>query len=607
MRYQGETKHPTNKSSSFAYERTNNWYYWENKSNEYSIINESFRAMSTDDSGLAPLTIYNDWPKSLKNANIFPYLLTPNNNAKHKEFYKFVQQWYQTSCAIIYDAPHSPCKIIGTGCLTDLAQKGEPDNLIVATARHNFQDIPIERLFVRFFKYDVGIINSNRLKIQESYLDMPIIHVNNAEKGLDAGYLVLPALKNNSLFKQYGKILPINVDSNTQPLSSGNYAMFHFAGAKHQISLGEIEPSMNYNLYDDIVIQAGPGASGAAVIWHSFNKTEGCGISIYRMIKNNSVERRLIAFNEFSNGPRWGGDGIKLPYWKNPSFNIIPTEAFDESGYEFLRYLSEARGLKKRPEHPTNNDFQVAANHSNHHIIPIDDLLYLWDYFHTLDKDTLQGIQKIVAIEAKELYEEKNKAMLKEFKSYPRDEYAYRWNNRHKEIQQIEDEVATFKINRFNEMYKEQVKNLYFEFHLILYSLLSSYDSKNDQANRTWFAWSYWNLFKGWKLDYRYDDPAKKPQGSDFSEKIKPAGYSPRLWKCLKDKPNGLYNQIQELKKLPYSNKHVENAVYGSLKALSNEWSQRRQNEKIIHPYNSQEWEIMGSDDNHPIYRVKPT
>jgi hypothetical protein len=56
------------------------------------------------------------------------------------------------------------------------------------------------------------------------------------------------------------------------------------------------------NISNNISIQAGPGASGATVIWKVYDNVRGKGISVYRIIDpllgGYQVERRVISFAE---------------------------------------------------------------------------------------------------------------------------------------------------------------------------------------------------------------------------------------------------------------------------------------------------------------------
>ena len=39
---------------------------------------------------------------------------------------------------------------------------------------------------------------------------------------------------------------------------------------------------------------------------------------------------------------------------------------------------------------------------------------------------------------------------------------------------------------------------------------------------------------------------------------------------------------------------------------LAKEWSKRRPDQKIIHPFKEEEWDRMGQKDGHEVYQVQP-
>lgn len=320
----------------------------------------------------APVTDYNNWPKDIENKSIFPYLArhASINPTQYAEFCDFVEDWYQTSCAVVHYFPGGS-EVIGSGSLIG--------GNCVSTARHNFNDVPTSHIFVRFFKYSI-FSHKGKMFAQEESLDIPVIDTCCAINGLDAGYLVLPFLE-SSTFNKYAKVLPIQQSAFGGNLSPGEYGMFHFADGMHQISTGNMHDCvMGSWLHNDISIQAGPGSSGATVIGKWFDRTEGCGTSIYRKIGNEwrtSVERRLISFSHFTNSGATL-DSISAPYLYDPHF--LPSAAsFSESGYEYLKWFwQEYAG--QGGKHPSPAMYNVQDDHSNHHIIPQGDLFYLWHY-----------------------------------------------------------------------------------------------------------------------------------------------------------------------------------------------------------------------------------
>lgn len=344
-------RHETKVPGFSAFERTDNEYLWEIVHEVTTVMNEAPRptpsSMFSDATPLgAPITVYNNWQDRLCNASIFPWLLNADSG-----FSSFVKNWYQSACAIVYYPENGDLKIIGSGSLVA--------NNYVASARHNFNSVPMDRLYIRFFNYTVT--SSSRAGfylIQERYLDIPVIRKYIAVGGVDAGCLEIPSLNDQNIFSRYAKVLPVNEGLFNGPLPEGYYAMFHFAGGKPQISVGQIERNYvsGYQLHDEIAIQAGPGASGATIIWKGFDGIFGGGISIYRKIKEEYVDRRIINFATFRYGLRYP-DSVSAPYLYNFNFTVIPTNALTESGYEFLQWRDETyRGL--RVDKPDLDDYQ---------------------------------------------------------------------------------------------------------------------------------------------------------------------------------------------------------------------------------------------------------
>ena len=123
-----------------------NTYLWKIVPYSYSPIAEPPRPYEgTSGLSYAPLSIYNNWPEpqEVRNRSIFEFLLPHDANTPNSEFYQFVKDWHQCACAIIYKRDIGDPSIIGSGVLVS-------DDSVI-TARHNFNNIPLERLFVRFF------------------------------------------------------------------------------------------------------------------------------------------------------------------------------------------------------------------------------------------------------------------------------------------------------------------------------------------------------------------------------------------------------------------------------------------------------------------------
>lgn len=578
------TRIDTEIPNAFAYEQIGSWYYWKIKPNDSPIIKEQPRPapQSCDECSFgAPLTVFNGWPEKLSNAGIFPYLIKHPSieSSKYGEFCDFVTEWYKTTCAIVYYSSDGDSKIIGTG---SLIRKN-----LVATARHNFENIPRERLFVRFFNYGVqSTRNPNYLKIHENYLDVPVAHKYRAQNGLDAGCLRISALQDKNLLSIYARILPIQKDLFDGPLSEGQYAMFHFSGGRPQISLGEIERSgSESNLHDEISIQAGPGASGAAVIQKCFDRVIGGGTSIYRIVNDGCVDRRIINFSRFHGAQNGAIDKISAPYFYDSNFQVMPSEVLEESGYEFLRWRDDThigrRGANGGASKPRFSVYNVDLNHTAHHIIPIDDMLYLWEYLHHLDEETRIEIRNQINSDARKFAKKQKRRLGPQ-------------------------EIESAK-NRFAQLCNEKIRTRYHGFHVVLADLCPSfYDDheKKELKDKSGFAWSLWNLFKGWNLEHRADDPtrvAAELHLPDFSEKTRPNGFDTDLWRCIKS----LNEQIQILKKSRVRAEADERQLYQSLCALRGTWLSFTESNQVIYGFDPDEWIVMGRKNGHDIYKVK--
>ena len=589
------SKHKTFCENSFAYEQKGDWYYWQMKPHDFPVINEDPRPYSqsygSSSLSFSPVTVHNNWPEKLENASIFPYLMGHSSidSVKYGGFCEFVQEWYKSSCAVVYYSDSGESKIIGSGSLIGINDKNL--TMTISTARHNFEYFPIGNLYARFFQYQVTLTNNNNwLQVCENYLDVPICDLYRAVDGLDAGYLISPLLQNSNVFFQYAKVLHTNLSIFDGNLSDGQYAMFHFAGGKPQISIGNVETTqIGSDLFDTIAIQAGPGASGAAIIQKSLDRVRGGGISIYRMVNGGYVVRRIINFSQFNQKDRWI-DEISAPYNDgflpiSGIFQIISPGMLEESGYEFLRWLDEAHGKRRgingdKFSKPKYDIYKVEneAYHSTHHIIPIDNMLYLWDYFYRLDEETCNIIRDQVKEEA----------------SFSSKKYNQKLDRK----------------NRYSKLYKKVLERQYGKFHLLLDNLCPSFYEKNTKIelkHQKGFAWSLWNLFKGWNGTNRIDDPAVvalQNHSIDFSEKTRPKNFNEDLWEYVK----ALNDQIQILKKIKTLDTTIENNIYLVLLNLEQTWKQLpKQARRTIYSFNEEEWKLMGKRDGHSVYRVKPS
>jgi len=402
---------------------------------------------------------------------------------------------------------------------------------------------------------------------QEESLDIPVIDTCCAINGLDAGYLELPILK-LSTFNKYAKVLPIEQSAFGGSLSPGEYGMFHFAGGMHQISAGNMHDCvMGSWLHNDISIQAGPGSSGATVIGKWFDRTEGCGTSIYRKIGNEwgtSVERRLISFSHFSNSGATL-DSISAPYLYDPHF--LPSAAsFSESGYEYLKWFwQEYAG--QGGKHPSPAMYNVQDDHSNHHIIPKGDFFYLWHYIN--DMLTYQPVND--RLKSAILKQVKRESLTAKKGFYPK--------KRANELYDAQLELYNRIRNNFNE--------------LLQLSYIDHYPSSEITKRFCWFGW---NLFQGPDANHRTDDPSSSSDNTDLSEKHKPKKFNKGLWDCLKNPQTGLHQKIQALKQATLKGVPDTNLLFQLDASLATIIDLLKKSPSLVktYPFNPTEWEEQG-------------
>ncbi len=535
-----------------------------------------------------PLSVYNRWPEQVSNQSLFAILLGLNGFGAYPEFIEFVKTWYQCSCAIIYDLPIGDPKIIGSGNLMD--------NAWVATARHNFNDLPMSKLYVRFFNYRLSLCKNGFIKVQETYIDVPVTKTCIAERGIDAGYLQLATIIDNRVLPYYNCQLPqYEKTLASLRIPSGSYILFHFAGGMPHVSIGENVKLVDGScfLYDNVTIQAGPGASGSVMLAKHFDRVFGVGISIYRYIEAGHYERRVINFGEFNDNAYL--DCIAAPYAFKEN-NILSAQ-FDESSYEFLNWRDEVY-VGQRADKPNTPIYLTQDHHSVHHIVPIADLLFLWDYLHSLARDEINQIKKHVAeatAKQKAAITKQQYADLHAY--YGNQEPQYQRENHKATVQQIKNTATQFMNNLQQQLITQELQHQYARFYKLLDTLCPE-----DNVTRTGFAWSWWNVFKGWERDYRTDDPSHH-KGIDFSEKIKPATFNLEIWNCLKIPSVGLYYVIQELKRKKKQDSAIENKLYQSLLSLTKVWKKIRH--KTIHDYTVNDWLDVGNKHGHKVYCVK--
>jgi hypothetical protein len=547
----------TNLSGVFAYENAKRTH--QIIPGGFSVISEDPAPFDGNFSQCAPVTDYNNWPKDIENKSIFPYLArhASINPTQYAEFCDFVEDWYQTSCAVVHYFPGGS-EVIGSGSLIG--------GNCVSTARHNFNDVPTSHIFVRFFKYSI-FSHKGKMFAQEESLDIPVIDTCCAINGLDAGYLELPFLE-SSTFNKYAKVLPIQQSTFGGSLSPGEYGMFHFAGGMHQISAGNMHDCvMGSWLHNDISIQAGPGSSGATVIGKWFDRTEGCGTSIYRKIGNEwgtSVERRLISFSHFTNSGATL-DSISAPYLYDPHF--LPSAAsFSESGYEYLKWFwQEYAG--QGGKHPSPAMYNVQDDHSNHHIIPKGDFFYLWHYIN--DMPTYQPVND--RLKSAILKQVKRESLTAKKGFYPK--------KRANEPYDAQLELYNRIRNNFNE--------------LLQLSYIDHYPSSEITKRFCWFGW---NLFQGPDANHRTDDPSSSSDNTDLSEKHKPKKFNKGLWDCLKNPQTGLHQKIQALKQATLKGVPDTNLLFQLDASLATIIDLLKKSPSLVktYPFNPTEWEEQG-------------
>lgn len=499
----------------------------------YSIVHSSSRSTLS----MTPVSeAYNNWPQRLPNASLFPFLLSVDADTPYPEFSSFVQDYYKSSCAIVYYPEVGEQQIVGSGAYV-------ADNL-VATARHNFNHLDPSRLYVRFFHYEVKPAHSIRwLSVREDFIDVPVVSGFIAREGLDAGYLKLWPISNKLSHKYVREIPPETKDytDDFRTLPDGNYAMFHFAGGNHLLSVGHVSaPSRGAWIHNNISIEAGPGASGAAIIQKKFSHVSSHGISIYRMISRILPERRVIPFARFA-GPGVISDPIAAPY-KTAGSSIKMVTSHLDDGYEFLSW-SVRLHAGRRANKPAGAVYEVTdENHSVHHIIPCFDLLFMWDYLDPRGDNNFYGYEDfrdVLKFLSPLSLRDDGRPIMEGDRKTPRREFT-----------------------------------------------------------RTHFAWSWWNLFKGWKGDLRFDDPKDGSETGDRSEKVRPLRFNPELWGAVKE----LYEAIQLLKMPPYNNKKKEENLLAKLKHVNSIWQGMnklvgsREIYPKIHEFDSEEWKVRYRD-----------
>ncbi|MCC2667239.1 MAG: hypothetical protein K0S63_1155, partial [Gammaproteobacteria bacterium] len=628
QRYQRSARHsqeyrqppllPPKAGAPYLYECLDNEYRWRYIRIVFPTLPQEPQGYSSfsDDGGGASLTGWNDWPSSLSNESIFPFLLDSPSHELPPEFCNFIKRYYKASCAIVNKAVDGSVRIIGSGGLIS--------NTMVATARHVFEEIRVpNNLYVRFYHYEVTQIDRNNLNVKEHYLDIPVIRTENASQGFDFGYLYLPLLS-PALREKYMQPISVDQGSRLSPnLNDGTYAIFHFAGGKyHQISLGAIySPSAGANLQNNMQIQAGSGASGAIVIRKIFDRIKTAGISIYRIIGNGNVERRVVPFSE---NP-WFIDRISAPY--RNEFRVSTPRRQGQNGPEFAVYDPEI-DRPPAPNYPAYEHPPFFEHQSNHHIIPIRDLLYLWDYFFIIEEKMEYRIRE--ELKRNKVFSQKLSSVLKNLKKEYKEGESDVWRNFHG-LPTLEEKLGKLKKSFVQNCSKEEdrltkfwiqseFEEKFHKFHTLIedlcYPLIIRERCQRVQNRQTKivsgfnpdvvrmadsrrkFAWSFWNLFKGWELKYRQDDP--KYDGVDKSEKNMPKNFNEELWLAVKN----LHAVIQKLRATESPVPAIEEEIFQSLSAVKSSWD-RTGHKDAIYGYKRNDWVRVGWKDGHELYRLK--
>jgi hypothetical protein len=538
----------------------------------------------------SPLSEGNGWPEKINNQGIFPYLLKERAS---DSFCAFVQRTYKTSCAVVEYTEGNVPFVIGSGGYLDGRWLGINEG-VVATARHNFQGRDVTRLYVRFYNYKVSKTENPRLsQVEESYIDVPVIAAIEATNGLDAGILRLRPIP-EELQHKYTKMVPPTTNGygdGFATMPEGKYALFHFAGGHHLISVGHIyTPPIGAWINSNIGIEGGDGASGAMFLQENPGHLDAHGISIYRHVDDwgagRRPERRAIPFARFQETARTITDRIAAPYSDDPNF-VIPVALTPTSdGYEFLRWRDYTHISRRHGgafNHPADPMYDLADpdNMSNHHIIPIDHLIWLWEYFFDgrLDEVTASAIRSSV---------DKEEIRCAYNQSHPVDVgLAFQGKEQQTYKDANEREIDILYAQTVTARYQQALNDRYARAQELIEGL-----TPGGVRDKTQFAWLWWNLFKG--PNSRADDPAHDGT-RDYSEKHGPLSFEyskKELWSAVKD----LDRSIKELKKVSQSSNvalilQAEGEISEFLTRLDNIWETQ---DKRIHPYDLNDWVLVG-------------
>jgi hypothetical protein len=552
-----------------------------------------------------PLTELNNWPEKLANQDIVPLLLSAETlqTLGFKDDFirlgEFVKEWHSCSCAVLYHSEEGPL-IIGSANYV-----GE---LKISTARHVYDELKNSQLSVRFFKYHIIPMSRDqfgglRVFVRQNYIDVRITARMNAKSGLDAGLLSLhPDAK--QLVAEYARELPCRgldkiESTHSTRISSllmGVYALFHFAGGNSFVSVGRVDapPSGASWIKPVVDVFSGPGSSGAAAIGKYGSKVLGEALHICRPQDADYDNRCFI---EFSNILKLASyDDIQAPYKVKEQLGLFNEASLNRDGREFLKYNAARHGARRRkknfnaPDHQQYRFERYGENFKdklqNHHIIPIDDMIYLYEYFSSLDERTRFAICNKAKNDASSVATLQRQA--------PFGEYT-------QDMKRIKKEQESSQLDLRDEYYKNEVVRRYSDVHQLIkkltpgereyYPFVTRDEINPAHESKKYFAYAFWNLFQGYKE--RSDDP-KDDQTTDYSEKNKPKSFNGTLWPLLKHEKRGLYSRLKLLQHLSRQGVRnpdvisIEGAVVESLRSIL----AHTRGPGSIHPFAQTDWEV---------------
>lgn len=502
----------------------------------------------SDESGRWPFDI-----RYLKDISILPFLLPIEPDDPLRLLKKFVQRYYYSACALMINVDGEEV-VIGSASASRV-------HGWVVTSSKNYERLDAEErklLFARFYLYSVVKDEQSNIKVEESYVDFKVA------RAVDFPFqpfirleLFVPQSLEYGVALFTAKCLEYN-ESSTTPM--GLCAFFHFIHDRLHLSMMHFNGAALEGELDSKV-------SGVALI--NFSERRGEVNSLL------SVSERLPFWVLCERGFRWNDIPDTTP--KAVPLKLVkldprchPIKAWIGNEFKLLR--------AKKPSDP---EYKVGALQSCHHIIPLTDLRYLWQFLHENEPIKRRAIQEEVLKSAEERFPEKKVGQ-----------------DHSGELKRQRNE---FYLEEFERKSQAVLQGRYGEFLKILYELCPPAPDGQKPKNEGRFVWSWWNLFKGWSN--RADDP----KNSTFYEYARPCSFSTELHTLLVGKPDGLYWQIQRLKKVTlYAEfQKCEADLYKTLQAIQRFW--QTQKPQRIAPFDANDWEKVGYDENEPVYRLKQT